>query len=39
MENDTEKLLEACNEGIKMGVESIEEVLGRVGNERMNTRL
>ena len=39
MENDTGKLLEACNEGIKMGVESIEEVLGRVGNEKMKTRL
>ena len=39
IEADTIKLLRECDSGIKMGVSSIEEVIGRVENERFKQRL
>ena len=39
MEKDTVKLLEACNEGIKMGVDSIAEVIDRVEDDTLRKRL
>lgn len=33
--NDTEELLRECNAGIKMGIDSIDEVLPKVKNERL----
>jgi len=39
IEQDTVRLLRECDAGIKMGVDSIEEVLDRVSAEKMKTRL
>ena len=39
IEADTIKLLRECDSGIKMGVSSIEEVIGRVKNEAFRERL
>ena len=39
IEADTIKLLRECDSGIKMGVSSIEEVVGRVKNETFQKRL
>ncbi len=39
IEEDTVKLLQECNAGIKMGVSSIDEVLPKVKNENMRNSL
>ena len=39
IESDTIKLLRECDSGIKMGVSSIEEVVGRVKNKGFKERL
>lgn len=39
IEADTIKLLRECDSGIKMGVSSIEDVVGRVKNETFRQRL
>lgn len=39
IEQDTVRLLRECDAGIKMGVDSIEDVLDRVTSENMRTRL
>lgn len=39
MENDTTELLKECNAGIKMGVDSIDDVLEHVSDEKFKTIL
>lgn len=39
IEKDTVSLLRECDAGIKMGVDSIEEVVGKVSSEKMKDRL
>ena len=39
IEQDTIKLLRECDAGIKMGVTSIEDVLGHVSNENLEKKL
>ena len=39
VEQDTIRLLRECDAGVKMGVESIDEVLEYVGSERLKTVL
>ena len=39
IEQDTIKLLRECDAGIKMGVASIEDVLGHVSNDNMEQKL
>ena len=39
IEQDTIKLLRECDEGVKMGISSIEDVLGHVHSDRLEKRL
>lgn len=39
IEQDTVKLLRECDAGIKMGVESIDEVIGYVGSDGLSKKL
>lgn len=39
IEQDTVRLLRECDAGVKMGVESIDDVLGYVGSEKLKTIL
>lgn len=39
VEQDTVKLLRECDAGVKMGISSIEDVIGSVKNEEMRTYL
>ena len=39
IEQDTVKLLRECDAGVKMGVKSIDEVIGYVKSEKMKNRL
>ena len=39
VEQDTVKLLRECDAGVKMGVSSIDEVIGVVGSERLREYL
>ena len=39
IERDTIKLLRECDEGVKMGISSIEDVLGHVHSDRLEKRL
>ena len=39
IERDTIKLLRECDEGVKMGISSIEDVLGHVHSDKLEKRL
>ena len=39
IEQDTIKLLRECDEGVKMGISSIEDVLGHVHSDKLEKRL